>query len=162
MIGRLFLSVTLVVGFCGIVVAQKGSEGASNMTGVWKLNHEKSDFGNGPTPAKDKLSVFTVSHSEPEITFSVIGFGTDNSPLSMSYSGALDNKFHTMSWNGNQAELKLWRVDQYTTKGVMRASIMGNTVELETHTIVVAKDGKSFIRTGVSGGMKQVLYYEKQ
>lgn len=163
MLGRLLIVSALIFGFCGTATAQAKSDTPANMTGVWRLNIDKSDFGNGPRPDRDKLSVFTVSHSEPAISFTVSGWGTDNSSLNMSYSGALDDKFHPMSWNGQSAELKLWRVDPFTTKGIMRASMGGNVIELETHTIVVAKDGNSFVRTGLAfGGMKQILFYERQ
>lgn len=160
---RLLILTALTVAFQAVAMGQAKPQAPANMTGTWKLNIDKSDFGGGPRPGSDKLSVFTVAHSEPEISFTVTGWGTDESPLNMSFSGGFDGKFRSMEWNGLSAELKLWRIDRSTTKGVMRASMGGNTMELETHTIVVAEDGRSFKRTGITaGGMKQTLFYEKQ
>ena len=133
----------------------------ANITGTWKLNIEKSDFGNGPRATKQ--SVFTIEHTEPKLKFTVEGYGTDGSRIDMSFDGAIDAKPYPFKWNGREAQLTIKRIAPDTTQGVLRMPVGPTTMELENYTLTVSKDGKTITRKATSmGGLTQTLVYDKQ
>ena len=133
----------------------------SNLSGTWKLNLKKSDFGNGPRPTKS--SVYKITHKEPNLKFTVTGWGTDGTRLDMSFDGAIDGKPHPFKWNGRDARLAIKRVAPNTTRGVLTLEVGPSKMELENYTLTVSKDGKSMTRKATSmGGLTQTLVYDKQ
>jgi hypothetical protein len=151
------ITVTVLMGSAASAQAGK----PANLTGTWKLNIEKSDFGNGPRATKP--SIFTIEHTEPKLKFTVAGHGTDGSRIDMSFDGAIDDKPYPFKWNNREAQLTIKRLDASTTQGVLKMQAGPRTMELENYTLTVSKDGKTLTRKATSmGGLTQTLVYDKQ
>lgn len=145
--------------FASVASAQPSKP--ANLTGTWKLNIEKSDFGNGPRATKP--SIFTIEHTEPKLKFTVEGYGSDGSRIDMNFDGAIDEKPYPFKWNGRQAQLTIKRIDSDTTQGVLKMAVGPSTMELENYTMTVSRDGKTMTRKATSmGGLTQTLVYDKQ
>jgi hypothetical protein len=164
---RIFLgraSASLFIAFVISLAASAANGQAAkpaNLTGTWKLNIEKSDFGNGPKATKQ--SIFTIAHAEPALKFTVEGYGSDGSRIDMSFDGAIDQKPYPFKWNGRQAQLTITRIDAETTEGVLKMALGPREMELEKYTLTVSKDGKTLTRKATSmGGLTQTLVYDKQ
>ena len=150
-----------LVTFLSVSAAKAQTAKPANLTGTWKLNIERSDFGNGPKATKQ--SVFTIEHTEPKLKFTVEGYGTDGSRLDMSFDGAIDAKPYPFKWNGREAQLTIKRLAPDTTQGVLKMPLGPTTMELENYTLTVSKDGKTITRKATSmGGLTQTLVYDKQ
>ena len=144
-----------------VLAANAQTTKPADLTGTWKLNIEKSDFGGRPKPTKQ--SIFTIEHAEPKLKFSVEGHGSDGSRIDMSFVGAIDEKPYPFKWNGREAQLTIKRLAPDTTQGVLRMPVGPSTMELENYTMTVSKDGKTMTRKATSmGGLTQTLVYEKQ
>jgi len=140
--------------------ASPASAAVSNISGTWKLDVEKSNFGKRPKP---KNATLLVEHNEPSIKYSVTGTQGDGKPLKIEFSGAIDGKEYPLVGSPFASKLSITRVNNSTTKGVA-TSADGKTVE--TYTVTVSKDGKKLTRKGAvkgpDGEFKNHALYEKQ
>jgi len=132
----------------------------SNLSGSWKLDVEKSDFGKR---SKLKDATLVIEHKEPSLKYTLTATQVDGKPLKVEFSGAIDGKEYPLVGSPYASKLTITRVNNTTTKGVA-TSADGKTVE--TYTVTVAKDGKKFERKGTvkgpDGEFKNHALYEKQ
>ncbi|HKU27096.1 MAG TPA: hypothetical protein VJQ54_16595 [Candidatus Sulfotelmatobacter sp.] len=72
------------------VAAQTANQGPEPSIGTWKLNLEKSDFGQAPKPKSERL--FVSEASPTVVKWRASGVGADGKPMHISYAGAADGK----------------------------------------------------------------------
>ena len=132
----------------------------TNLSGTWKLDVEKSNFGKRP---KWKNGTLQVEHKEPSLKYSLTGTQADGKPLKIEFSGAIDGKEYPVVGSPYASKVSITRVNHSTTKAVA-TSADGKTVE--TSTLTVSKDGKKLMRKGTvkgpDGEFKNHALYEKQ
>ena len=128
-----------------------------NMSGTWKVNMEKSDFGK---EAKPKDLMAKTVHKEPALKLSITGTDADGKPFDYEWDGAIDGKPYKGD-DGGTSSLK-W-INDYTMEG---ADISADGKTTKNWRDVYAKDGKSSIMSvtvkGPEGEYKQRIVWEKQ
>lgn len=61
-----------------------------NLSGTWKLNVDKSDFGNMPTPTV--IVIIKIEHKEPNIKWSTPVFDQEGNKTSSDFTTVIDGK----------------------------------------------------------------------
>ena len=132
--------------------------GAVNLTGTWKLNVAKSDYGKRPKPKEA-----TIEHKEPSLKYTVTGTDGEGKPLNIQFAGAIDGKEYPLIGSPIVANISVKRINDRTTESVGR-SADGKVVE--NVTVTASADGKTFTRTGKltlpEGSFTTKGVYEKQ
>lgn len=112
-----------------------------NMGGSWKLNLDKSKWGNRDKPTSEELN---VEHNEPAIKYkgSVIDANaTDHRDFQ--FDGAIDDKPHSAEGPDGPGTMTIHRVNAYTTKWTFRS---GDGKVTEEATMTISRDGKQLTR----------------
>jgi hypothetical protein len=154
---------SLVVGVAiavAVLWTKPAQAEVADISGTWKLNVEKSDFGKRPKP---KSATLKLEHKEPSIKYTVTGTAGDGKPMKIDFSGTLDGKDYPVHGSPFAAKSNATRVNNSTTKGVSTSSD-GKTVE--TYTVTISKDGKTLTRKatvkGPDGEFTTLAIYDKQ
>lgn len=111
-----------------------------NMTGEWRLNIEKSKWGEKHRPQSVQIE---IRHSEPELKYS--GTVTDASGLvtKFAFDGAIDDKEYQVKDGSAVRNVRIKRISPVTTATTMK-STDGKITENTTTTI--SQDGKMLTR----------------
>ena len=108
--------------------------------GTWRLNTEKSDFGQMPKPKSMQLVV--IEDSDKAVKWRLTGTGADGTPIQESFEGAADGKPYpvigdpnvsTVAYtrNGDMVDSTVTRKDGGTIKEVITMSDDKNTMTLK-------------------------------
>jgi hypothetical protein len=139
-------AVLLLMGSWGIFAAGQGSDPglAGAGKGTWKLNVEKSDYGQQPKPKSMRL----VVSSDTPTSVKWVATGTDGSgkPINESFTGAIDGKQYPVKGDP-QAKSVAYSNSGNDVKGVvtMRDGTTANeTVSMpDKNTLTVKVEGGS-------------------
>ncbi len=152
---RLFPLVLLSLAV-GLVAAQA----KPNLSGTWKVNVSKSDFG--PVPAPDS-QVSKITHEEPSLKMNVAETG-QMGDMNYDLAYTTDGKESTNTVAGNEFKSKVgWEGDDLIidTKG----SFNGTDFTAKDHW-TLAEDGKTLtVQRHLStamGDFDQKIFFEKQ
>jgi hypothetical protein len=113
---------------------------AGNMSGKWRLNIEKSEWGEKHRPQSVHIE---IHHHEPQLKYA--GTVTDASGLvtKFAFDGAIDNKEYLVTDAGIERRVTIKRISPLTTTTTMK-SADGKITENTTTT--VSQDGKTLTR----------------
>jgi hypothetical protein len=127
-----------------------------NMSGTWKLNVEKSDFG-------PKGSTLKIVHKEPAFKLSYTATYPEGQQDSAEFDGAIDGKPYKETGPQGGSTATFRRINDSTVERTL-TSPDGKTTD--TVTLTVSKDGKVFTGKGTGKGTegeyKYSVVYEKQ
>jgi hypothetical protein len=103
---------------------------ATNLSGLWKLSIEKSEFGGAAVPRSIEVS---VEHDEPSIRYSGTFIDLDGTSASFEFEAILDRSL--ISSNG--VTISATRVDSNTTRFEWKSE---DTQLMETTVMTVSED----------------------
>lgn len=132
------MSIWSVVMF--LAVALDASSMQANLTGNWRLNIDKSDWGTKPKPLSVVLS---IEHKEPILTYSGSVMYAGEDTRDFGFFGAIDGKPYTMARSFGNGTAVLRRIDSTTFDSVFRSTDGAYT---ETSRTTVSRDGKTLTR----------------
>jgi len=142
--------------------AAKVSNGARpNLTGTWKLNVNKSDFGVMPPPDSQ---VDVIDHKEPVLKVKVSAEGAQGKQ-EYELNSTTDGKEATNTMMGQPVKsTTVWEGSNLVTNA--KLTIQDNDISLK-QVFVLSDDGKTLtvnahIVMGAMGEMDQKMIYEKQ
>ena len=145
----------LAAAFASLLLASH-AQAAANLTGVWKLNLAKSDFG--PAPAPDAMTR-TINHNDPSLQMSTYQKGAQGE-VTTEVKYTTDGK---MAENKNSKGSAKWDGDKLVIDSVRENQGM----EIKFHDIYnLSADGKVLtVNTHLAvpqGEFDLVMVFEKQ
>lgn len=134
---KLFCQVSLVLSALstGLCIGQ-----VPDLSGVWRLNVEKSTWGSMRKPTSVMLD---VQHREPLLEYSGTVVYANEDSRDFVFKGAIDGKPHPMTRSFGSGSITIKRIDSRTFDSVFQTE-EGNYVESSRTT--VSPDGKSLTR----------------
>jgi len=145
-----------VVAVLAMTLLAAQSQAAPNLTGVWKLNLSKSDYGPVPQP---EAMTRTINHNDPSLQISTYQKGAQGEATTeLKYT--TDGKM--MENKGSKGSAK-WDGDKLVVDSVR--DMQGN--ELKFHEVwTLSADGKSMTIvnhiTAAQGEFDLTLFFDKQ
>ena len=112
----------------------------ANMSGVWKLNLEKSKFEKDTAPLNVQL---TIVHNEPAIKYSgTVHRDQASSPDTFEFAGAIDEKIYPVTENSKGGRtIKFKRKDKNTVES------WSSDAAMEEYAVTTIRgDGKTLVR----------------
>ena len=151
-----FLAAVLLAAFSvGVCSAQ-----IADLSGTWRLNVQKSRWGNLQKPFS---ILVTVEHKEPLLKYSgtmVYSGGEDT--RTFAFSGAIDGKEYPITRSFGKGKVVIQRINNWTTESVFRSD---DGQWSETTRTSLSRDGKQMRRTirrkGPEGELNWTEVYEK-
>ena len=111
-----------------------------DLSGVWRLNVEKSTWGAMRKPASVTLD---VQHREPALEYTGTVLYANEDSRDFVFKGAIDGKPHPMTRSFGSGSITIQRVNTHTFDSVFQTD-NGNYVENSRTTL--SSDGKSIRR----------------
>ena len=138
------LAVALLMGSLGLfAVAQGSGPGSGAAKGTWKLNVDKSDYGQQPKPKSMRLVV--SSDIATSVKWAATGTGGDGKPIKESFTGAIDGKQYPV--NGDpQVKSVAYSTSGNDVKGIV--TMKDGTTANET----VSMPDKNTLTVKIEGG----------
>ena len=144
------------------VLASVSLFAAADMSGTWKLNVKRSEWGDKPAPDHVFL---TIEHRDPSLKYSGAVQRPGEAARSLfKFEGAIDGKEYPLKDDEGNRHIRFTRKSDNTIESVMK-SPNGNTEETAETTVL--RDGKTMvrkIRAKMQGGRysRWTEVYEKQ
>ncbi len=131
------------------------SMGQANFSGTWKLNLDKSRYGNLRKPV---AVIVTINHQDPAFSYSGSVVDADGDLRNFEFSGAIDGKSYPASRNSGQGTVILrWTTSNTFTEVFTSAD--GRWVETITRSL--SRNGRTLTqRTRLRGPNGQVTWTE--
>lgn len=150
----------LVLGFA-ILLAGPCSAEVVNLTGVWKLNVERSKWGQVPKPVS---IIVTIDHKEPAISYTGTMVYVDGEETrEFDFDGAIDGKEYPLTRNFGEGKIVVQRVNDATITSEFKTD---DGKWQESVRTTVTRDGKvmrrMIERKGPSDNLAWMELYEKQ
>lgn len=126
-----------------LLAASVGSAQAAdvaNMSGKWRLNIEKSDWGKKPRPNSVEID---IEHHEPALKYSGKVTDAQGGVSTFAFDGAVDGKTYSVKEDNGTRNMVMKRVNGSTTSSEIK-SADGKTIETTTTTL--SRDGKTLTR----------------
>jgi hypothetical protein len=133
-----------------------GATDPTNMTGTWRLNVEKSEWGSRPKPVSVTLH---IEHREPALSYHGTVVYAGEEARQFVFAGALDGKEYRMERSFGRGTAVLHRIDEATFESVFRTD---DGKSVETTRTSIARDGTTLTRrirlesNGVKSKSKEV------
>lgn len=155
-------SLTALASLWAVLAQEPGIErgwpfsmGQSNFTGTWKLNREKSKYGNLRKPVS---VIVTIDHRNPTFSYSGSVVDADGDLRNFEFSGAIDGKQYPASRSYGQGTIVLRWTSSNTFTEVF-TSADGRWVETITRSL--SRNGRTLTqRTQIRGPDGQVTWTE--
>jgi hypothetical protein len=129
----------------------------TNLSGIWRLNLERSDFGGGLAPRKIDVR---VEHNEPCIQYAGALIDSEGASIQFEIEAVLDERLRSSNGVGTVISA---RIDANTTKSEWRSA---DGQRIETTMMRVSPDGRLLLVTrhvdGREGSFDCTETYEKQ
>jgi len=115
--------------------------GVANMSGTWKLNVKRSEWGNKPAP--DHVFI-TIEHNDPSLKYSgSVQAPGESNESKFEFNGAIDGKEYTLKDDEGTHRVRMTRKSDNSIETVM----IGPDGETQgTSTTTLAADGKTMFR----------------
>jgi hypothetical protein len=131
-----------------------------NLTGTWRLNVAKSDWGKKPPP---QSVVVQVQHNEPELKYSGTSVNQEGGESAFDFAGTLDGRERPSEGSYGPGKITLKRVNPFTISSEFRT----NDGKYSENTVTtVSQDGKTVTRRmsvdGPDGKASWTEVYDKQ
>lgn len=131
-----------------------------NLSGVWKLNQQKSKWAKNQ--AAPVTVVVTITHQEPSLKYSGTVTGADDQTRNFDFTGAIDGKPYQENGSGETGTVTYKRVDARTVDAEYRDA-GGKLVQTARNRI--SADGRTLIREitadTADGQMKWTEVYDR-
>jgi hypothetical protein len=116
------------------------AEQATNLTGNWQINVNKSVWGKVPKPVSVMLD---IQHDEPQLSYRGAVQYANEDTREFGFSGALDGKPYPMSRSFGEGRITLRRTGARSFESTFTSNC-GNYTEAAATTL--SKDGKTLTR----------------
>ena len=115
--------------------------GEANMSGTWKLNVKRSEWGKKPAPHHVFL---TIEHNDPTLKYSgAVQAPGEREESKFKFEGAVDGKEYKLSDDEGDRSIRFTRKSENTVESLMK-SPDGKTEETAETTVL--RDGKTLVR----------------
>jgi len=132
----------------------------SNLTGTWKLNVEKSRWGNMRKPVSGMIR---IEHNEPALKYTGTLVDAEQNTRTFDFDGAIDGKEYAVRRAYGDGHLAVRRINTRTTASVFRSN--DGSYE-QTATTTVSRDGgvltRKLSRKGSEGDAAWTEVYDKR
>lgn len=139
--GRIAVA-TAVVCTSLFAAGQGSGPGSGAAKGTWKLNVEKSDYGQQPKPKSMRLVV--TDDTPASVKWRATGTDSDGKPISESFAGPIDGKQHPVAGDP-QVKSVAYTADGNDVRGVVTmvdGSTANETVSMpDSNTMTVKIEG---------------------
>jgi len=132
-----------------------------NLSGTWKLNNAKSDFGQMPPPDS---RIETIEDNEPAVKIDTALTGGQMGEMKFTTNVTTDGKESTSTIMGNEAKSTAhWEGNSLVVTTAMQ--FQDNSIQIK-NTYALSPDGKTLNLTtefgGPNGAMQQKMVFDKQ
>lgn len=131
----------------GIGVVANAAAASNSAVGVWKLDAQKSSYGNMPAPKFEQL---TVTKDEPgALKWNMKGVTAQGKTYFSSYDGPIDGKDHPMLSNEEGSGIAYTRMSASSVQWTMKNK---SGAVIETATGMLSPDGNTLTIKGTTQG----------
>ncbi len=130
---------TAVMGLSLFAAGQGSGPGSGAAKGTWKLNLDKSDYGQQPKPKSMRLLV--TADTPASVKWSATGTDGNGKPIRESFAGAIDGKQYPVKGDP-QVKSVAYTADGDDVKGIVTmkdGSTANETVSMPDHNTLTVK-----------------------
>jgi hypothetical protein len=132
----------------------------TDLSGTWRLNVDKSNWGKKPKPLS---VVVTVEHKEPQLQYHGTATDLEGHESKFEFAGAIDGQERPVTTSYGPGKTVLKRVNVHTTTSVYRSDDGKFTEDTAT---TVSPDGRTLTRRlslkSPDGNARWTEVYERQ